>query len=150
VVWAHRHRRGHGQALAPPGRPACLQPRGARVRNDDRAQAGRHDRRAVPALRLRPDRAGVRMTPVCVLRSGGGFGPEHVQWLARHGPGLVGLPYVPVPGVGTIALQHDWPGWWAKMEAYGPTIDGDILLIDLDTVVLRLPETPAETTVLRD
>lgn len=90
------------------------------------------------------------MTPACVLRSGGDFGPEHVQWLARQVPGLVCLADVPVPGVETVALQHDWPGWWAKMEAYGPAIDGDILLIDLDTVVLRLPETPTETTVLRD
>ena len=89
------------------------------------------------------------MTPVCVLRSGGDFGPEHVQWLAKQVPGLVCLSDVPVPGVDTIALQHDWPGWWAKMEMFGPSLEGDVLMIDLDTVVLRMPEA-SETTVLEN
>lgn len=90
------------------------------------------------------------VTKVCVLRSGGDFGPEHVQWLARQVPGLACLSDVDVPGVPCTPLAHCWPGWWSKMEAYGPAIDGDILLIDLDTVVLSLPEIPTETTVLRD
>jgi len=90
------------------------------------------------------------VTPVCVLRSGGDFAPEHVQWLARQVPGLVCLSDVPVPGVPCLPLVYDWPGWWAKMEAFGPAIDGDILLLDLDTVVLQMPAMPTETTVLRD
>ena len=90
------------------------------------------------------------MVIACVLRSGGDFGPEHVQWLARQVPGLVCLSDVPVPGVDWRPLQHDWPGWWAKMEMFGPALEGDVLMIDLDTVVLRLPEAPGETTVLQD
>lgn len=89
------------------------------------------------------------MTPACVLRSGGDFGPEHVQWLAKQVPGLVCLSDVPVPGVETIALEHDWPGWWAKLEMFGPSLEGDVLMIDLDTVVLRMPEA-SETTVLEN
>lgn len=90
------------------------------------------------------------MTACCVLRSGGDFGPEHVQWLARQVPGLVCLSDAPVPGVDWRPLQHDWPTWWAKMEMFGPALEGDVLMIDLDTVVLRLPEAPGETTVLQD
>lgn len=91
------------------------------------------------------------MVIACVLRSGGDFGPEHVQWLAKQVPGLVCLSDVEVPGVQTIPLHHDWPGWWAKMCAHDTDLlPGDILLLDLDTVVLSLPETPTETTVLRD
>lgn len=87
------------------------------------------------------------MTPCCALRSGGDFGPEHAQWLARQVPGLVCLSDAPVPGVETIPLAHDWPGWWSKMSMFGPALSGDVLMMDLDTVVLRLPEA-SETTVL--
>ena len=90
------------------------------------------------------------VTPVCVLRSGGDFRPEHAQRLARQVPGLVCLSDVPVPGVATRALQHGWPGWWSKMEAFAPELEGDVLLIDLDTLVLRMPALPAVTTVLPD
>lgn len=76
------------------------------------------------------------MTPICVLRSGGEYGPEHVQWLARQVPGLVCLSDVEVPGVETWPLYYDWPGWWSKMELFRPDIRGDLLYLDLDTVVL--------------
>ena len=90
------------------------------------------------------------MIVACVLRSGGDFGPEHVQWLAKQVPGLVCLSDVPVPGVERIALEHDWPGWWSKMAMFGPALSGDVLMLDLDTVVLRMPDLPAETTVLEN
>lgn len=86
----------------------------------------------------------------CVLRSGGDFRAEHVQWLAKQVPGLVCLSDVDVPGVKTIPLRTDWPKWWAKLEMFGPSLDGDVLMIDLDTVVLDLPAMPDRTTVLRD
>jgi len=90
-------------------------------------------------------------TRLCVLRSGGDFGPEHVQWLARQVPGLICLSDVAVPGVETVPMVHRWPGWWSKMGAFDPSlIPGDVLLIDLDTVVLEVPEMPAHTTVLSD
>jgi hypothetical protein len=91
-----------------------------------------------------------RVTRVCVLRSGGDFKPEHAQALARQVPGLVCLSDVPVPGVEVLPLRHSWPKWWAKMEAYGAAIQGDMLLLDLDTYVRRVPELPSVTTVLPD
>lgn len=90
------------------------------------------------------------MTPVCVLRSGGDFTPAHVQWLARQVPGLVCLSDVVVPEVPCKPLKANWGGWWSKLEAFGPSISGDVLLMDLDTVVLQVPDMPSETTVLRD
>lgn len=92
------------------------------------------------------------MTPICVLRSGGDFAPEHVQRLARQVPGLVCLSDVEVPGVETWPLYYDWPGWWAKMELFRPDIRGDLLYLDLDTVVLgSLSEFEVgATTVLAD
>ncbi len=90
-------------------------------------------------------------TVVCVLRAGRDFAPRHVQWLAAQVPGLVCLSDQAVPGVRTIALRSSWPGWWAKLEAFDPElVPGDVLLMDLDTVVLELPALPSRTTVLRD
>lgn len=77
--------------------------------------------------------AGV--TRVCVLRSGGEYKPAHVQWLARQVPGLTCLSDVDVPGVTTMPLRHDWPGWWSKLELFRPDIEGDLFYIDLDTVI---------------
>jgi hypothetical protein len=87
---------------------------------------------------------------ICVLRSGGEYLPEHVQRLARQVPDLVALSDVPVEGVPVIPLQHDWPGWWAKMELFRPDMPGDLMYFDLDTLVLRVPPTPTRTTVLSD
>lgn len=34
-----------------------------------------------------------------------------------------------------MPLRHDWPAWWAKMEAFRPGLtDGTTLLCDLDTI----------------
>lgn len=88
---------------------------------------------------------------VCVLRKGKDFTPRHAQWLARQVPGIVCLSDQPVPGVETVALRTSLPGWWAKMEAFDTSlIGGDVLLMDLDTVVIELPKMPARTTVLAD
>lgn len=89
-------------------------------------------------------------TVACVLRSGGDFRPEHAQALAAHVPGLICLSDLPVPGLEVRRLVSPWRGWWAKMEAYGPTIEGDLLLMDLDTIVRRLPDVPTADTVLPD
>lgn len=72
---------------------------------------------------------------VCVLRSGGEYQPEHVQWLSRQVPGLICLSDVDVPGVEVVPLEHDWPGWWSKLELFSGAIPGDLLYLDLDTVV---------------
>jgi hypothetical protein len=87
---------------------------------------------------------------VCVLRSGGEYGPEHVRWLARQVPGIVCLSDVPVPGVEVVPLRYGWPGWFAKLELFSGSIDGDLMFYDLDTVVLKPLEMPNRTTVLRD
>lgn len=90
-------------------------------------------------------------TLLCVLRRGGDYRPEHVQWLARQVPGIVCLSDQVVDGVPTIALRRNWPRWWAKMEAFDTSlVPGDVLLIDLDTVVFELPALPDCTTVLPD
>ena len=90
---------------------------------------------------------------ICVLRSGGEYGPAHVQWLARQVPGLRCLSDVPVPGVDTLPLQYGWPGWWSKLELFRPDLAGDLLYLDLDTVVtgdLNPLEQVGTTTVLSD
>lgn len=92
------------------------------------------------------------MIPVTVLRSGGEYGPHHVQWLARQVPGLVCLSDVLVKGVPTVSLVKNFPGWWSKMELFSPILNDDLLHIDLDTVVLGdLAEFNVKrTTLLRD
>lgn len=76
------------------------------------------------------------VTKLCVLRSGGEYKPKHVRWLADQVPGLTCLSDVPVDGVPTITLPYDFPGWWAKMCMFSPSlIQGDIFYLDLDTVV---------------
>lgn len=78
---------------------------------------------------------------VTVLSSGGGFGPKQVQGLARqaarHAPGteFLCISDVDVPGVKTLPTITHWKGWWSKMEVFRPDIEGDILVMDLDTVI---------------
>lgn len=86
------------------------------------------------------------------------FTPAHAQWLhnqiRKHWAGeIVCLTDTFVPGVKNIPLIHDWDGWWSKMELCRPDIAGDILYLDLDTLVLADLSPLAnmkKTTVLRD
>jgi hypothetical protein len=90
-------------------------------------------------------------TPIClVFRSGGSFGPEHVNWLTKqirryHGFNPIYL-LTDVNDAGLyhhidvgIPLIHGWKGWWAKMELFDNTSvlarAEDIFYMDLDTVV---------------
>lgn len=81
------------------------------------------------------------MRVMMVLRTGGDFKPEHVGALARQieqnlpGADIACLSDVDVP-CQRIPLQHDWPGWFSKMELFRPDIDGTILYMDLDTVIV--------------
>lgn len=79
------------------------------------------------------------MKVATVLRSGGEFTPAHVLWLKRQVHekfGFVCFSDVPIEGVDVIPLEHDWPGWWAKMEIYNPVnCSEDLLYLDLDTVI---------------
>ncbi len=76
-----------------------------------------------------------------VLRGGGEFLPLHAQVLAKQVErylctDVVCLTDVKVAGVDTIPLTFGWPGWWAKMELFDPKLRGDLLYMDLDTVVV--------------
>lgn len=103
---------------------------------------------------------------VCVLRSGGVYGPEHVDWLRRQVRAWTpDVPFIVMTdlskstfafmGIEVVPLVDEWTGWWAKMELFRPSLfrDRTILYLDLDVVVcghigplLRVPE---RTTLLR-
>jgi hypothetical protein len=80
------------------------------------------------------------LTVACVLKSGGIYTPEWVDRLQRgvseylkatHR--FVCLSDVDVP-CERVPLEHDWPGWWAKMELY--SLPGPVLYFDLDVAIL--------------
>ena len=83
-------------------------------------------------------------TLITVLKGGGRYDATWVERLARgvhrHAPAfdrilcLTDLPLA-MAGVERVALRHDWPAWWAKMEAFRPGLTrGTTVLCDLDTV----------------
>jgi hypothetical protein len=93
------------------------------------------------------------VTPVAVLRSGKEYNERHVRALARSIPGLVALSDIDIPGVVTVRLRYNFPGWWSKLELFSDAIPGDLLYFDLDTVVLGSIEPllkVGKSTVLRD
>lgn len=75
------------------------------------------------------------MRIVTVCRSGGDYRWEHVETLrqqcAKHAKGIE---FVCLSDIGGTPLQHDWPGWFSKIEMFRQT--GPCLYLDLDTVVL--------------
>lgn len=70
------------------------------------------------------------------------FGPVHVQALRRQvekwAPfaSFECLSDVDVPGVECKKLEHNWPGWWSKMNLFSPALKGDFLFMDLDAVIV--------------
>lgn len=80
------------------------------------------------------------LTVACVLRSGGIY---DAGWVARLKAGVDRHLWVPhrfvcfsdvdVP-CSRIPLEHDWPGWWAKLEAF--RMPGPVLFFDLDTAIV--------------
>ncbi|MEI9804092.1 MAG: hypothetical protein WDN48_06010 [Pseudolabrys sp.] len=80
------------------------------------------------------------LTVACVLKSGGIYDTTWVARLkagvARHLPidhRFVCLSDVDVP-CERIALEHDWPGWWSKIELF--KLPGPVLYFDLDTAIV--------------
>ncbi len=80
------------------------------------------------------------LTVACVLRSGGCYTAEYVEKLragvARHltmDHRFVCLSDVPVP-CERVALTHNWPGWWSKLELF--KLAPPVLYFDLDTVIV--------------
>lgn len=78
----------------------------------------------------------------CVLKSGGDYGPADVEKLKAHLD--VHLPKAELVCFSdfdpaalpcrTIALEHDWPGWWSKLELFNPAHRGCWHYLDLDMV----------------
>lgn len=70
------------------------------------------------------------------------FTPKHVQVLQKqiekYAPfaSFECISDVKIEGVETRKLEHNWPGWWAKMNMFSPMLKGDFLFIDLDTVIV--------------
>lgn len=82
-------------------------------------------------------------TLVTVLRSGGRYDRKWVERLALGARRFAGFDRIvcltdtpfEAPGIETVALCHDWPTWWAKIEAFRPGLShGTTVLCDLDTV----------------
>ena len=82
------------------------------------------------------------MNVICVLKSGGHYDATWVDKLQRGVARNMTRPHkfmcltdMDVP-CETIALQHNWTGWWSKIELFKPgVITGDTLYLDLDTVI---------------
>lgn len=100
-------------------------------------------------------------TVLCVLKSGGIYDAEWVRKLRDGVARNLSLEYrfaclsdVEVP-CERIALQHDWPGWWSKLELFRPgVVTGPTLYLDLDTVITgplgELFNTPHDFAMLRN
>lgn len=92
---------------------------------------------------------------VCVLKSGRfqprqdmpysvEYGAAHVQWLQRQFKQhcsemdrFVCLTDIEIPGVDTIALEGNLPGWWSKLEVFRAFTRA--AYCDLDTVLVGDP-----------
>src|SRR6185369_16858814 len=79
------------------------------------------------------------LTVACVLKSGGIYDATWVSRLrdgvARHLPvdhRFVCLSDIEVP-CERIPLEHDWPGWWSKIELLKLP---SVLFFDLDTAIV--------------
>jgi hypothetical protein len=79
---------------------------------------------------------------VSVLKVSKEFTPRHAQWLHKQLKGVRSVCLTNaghIPGVNTIPLLHDWPGWWSKLELFNPEHPDigkeDLLYIDIDTVI---------------
>lgn len=81
---------------------------------------------------------------LCVLKSGGGYDAEWVRKLRDGVRRNLGRPHqfvclsdVEVP-CERIPLEHDWPGWWSKIEMFRKgVITEPTLYLDLDTVIMK-------------
>lgn len=93
------------------------------------------------------------LTVACVLRTGGDFDATWVEALERACFERITEPHkficltdIPIRGaprvswIDWIPLEHNWPGWWSKIELFRPGLfpEGEpVLYFDLDTVVTR-------------
>lgn len=96
------------------------------------------------------------MKIACVLKMGGPYGPEHVIRLRDMVPRMWEMVCLTdcsehIPGVHKQALNHQWSGWWSKLELFDPRhkihnavyldldvdVTGDLSLLQRDS--LRMP-----------
>ncbi len=81
------------------------------------------------------------MNIVTVLKTGGEFHENHVEWLQRQ----IGFPIIcltnsiqPMNNVRSVKLKHNLNGWWSKIEMFRDDLYlGNFLYVDLDTVFLK-------------
>jgi hypothetical protein len=91
----------------------------------------------------------------CVLRKSASFDERHVTWLrdqiSRLHPEWEFVPFSDVPlDMPHRRLTSSLPSWWAKFEIYASDLDGAVLVMDLDTVMLRRwDKVPAGNYILR-
>ncbi len=90
-------------------------------------------------------RSGVapRVTAVCVYRPGNGFTDEYVlrrqAQIAEHCKAphdFVCITNAKLPGVDTLPLRNDWPGFWCKLDLFRHRWDGTVVYEDLDTLTV--------------
>jgi len=82
------------------------------------------------------------LTAVTVLKTGGEYTAEHAWRLFRQiedttpDVRLACLSDDPTAPY-RIPLEHDWPGWWSKIELFRAGLfDGPVVFLDLDTDVV--------------
>ena len=101
------------------------------------------------------------LTVLTVLKSGGEYTPEWVYKLEKAVLRHLSVPhrFKCLSDVAlqceTIALGHDWPGWWSKIEVFRPgVVTGPTLYLDLDTVLVgsidRLADFPDDFAMMRN
>ena len=78
------------------------------------------------------------VTVICVLKSGGIYGPDYVANLKTMVSRHLAIPYhfvcltdMDIEGGGRLA--NGWPGWWSKIEIF--RFGGKAIYLDLDTAI---------------
>lgn len=79
------------------------------------------------------------LTVACVYKAGGVYDDEYVYklWLAVKAHLEIPHRFLclsdRMPPCDWLRLEHNWPGWWSKMELF--RLDPPVLYFDLDTII---------------
>ncbi len=79
------------------------------------------------------------LTIATLLRTGGDFKREHVEYQRRAFQKHLTVPFEfrcltdDPQHPDDIQLEHNWPGWWSKLEVF--KLQGPVFYIDLDMIV---------------
>lgn len=112
-----------------------------------------------PGVHVRDTERHLDRQVVLVLKSGGEYKLEHANRLINQLQSCTITLLTDFPVEDKMAktpngskcyvrpLEHDWPGWWAKMNLFSPTLFSEspnpsrsFLYLDLDTTVFELPD----------